>query len=92
MDERFKETNSVDALLVVDRHTKLMWQGGYAMSRTWWEALDYARELNAKTYGGYSNWRLPAVAELAALTNYERCNPASDFPCMPQTGSGRPLY
>lgn len=66
--------------MVTDSRTGLIWQKSYLSNKTWQEALSYCKNL---TYGGYSDWRLPNKNELASLVNYERYNPASDFPDMP---------
>ena len=66
--------------IVTDTATGLVWQKSYDSGRTWQEALSYCESL---TYAGYSDWRLPDKNELASLVNYEKHNPASDFPDMP---------
>lgn len=38
---------------------------------TWQHALDYIARLNAEGYLGYSDWRLPSVADLETLVNTE---------------------
>lgn len=67
-------------VIVTDTKTGLIWQKTYESGKTWEEALDYCEDL---TYAGYSDWRLPDKNELASLVNYEKYNPASDFPDMP---------
>ena len=53
---------------VTDRVTGLMWQKeGSASEITFDEALEYVKELNAKHFGGYTNWRLPTIEELCSL-------------------------
>ncbi len=67
-------------VIVTDTETALMWQKTYVSGKTWQQALSYCESL---TYAGYSDWRLPDKNELASLVNYEKYNPASDFPDMP---------
>ena len=67
-------------VIVTDTETGLVWQKTYVSGKTWQEALPYCESL---TYAGYSDWRLPNKNELASLVNYEKYNPASDFPDMP---------
>ena len=67
-------------VIVTDTETGLVWQKTYVSGKTWQEALSYCESL---TYAGYSDWRLPNKNELASLVNYEKYNPASDFPDMP---------
>ena len=67
-------------VIVTDTETGLVWQKTYVSGKTWQKALSYCESL---TYAGYSDWRLPNKNELASLVNYEKYNPASDFPDMP---------
>jgi hypothetical protein len=83
MNGRFTETNARGVVLVCDKQTDLIWQKDYATNKTWQQAMDYADELNTAKHGGYSDWRLPTIEELVTLINYQRYNPASDFPGMP---------
>jgi len=69
--------------VVTDSVTGLIWQKTYATNKTWQQALAYCESLS---YGGHSDWRLPNKKELMSLVNYERFNPASDFPDMPLSG------
>ena len=66
--------------IVSDLTTNLMWQKSYEEEMSWHEALNYCENLN---YAGYSDWRLPNINELMSLTNYDKFEPASDFPDMP---------
>jgi len=83
MKDRFIETNSHGIRLVCDKRTDLIWQKDYTTNKKWREAIDYAETANTQRYGGYDDWRLPTVHELATLINYDRHDPASDFPGMP---------
>ena len=65
--------------IVTDTKTGLVWQKSYVNGKTWQQALSYCETL---TYAGYSDWRLPDKNELASLVNYEKYDPASDFPDM----------
>jgi hypothetical protein len=40
--------------------------------KTWPEALDFIKCLNANSYLGYSDWRLPNTGELRSLVDYSR--------------------
>jgi len=42
----------------------------------WQHALDYVDLLNAESYLGYNDWRLPTVEELSTLVDAGRFNPA----------------
>jgi len=53
---------------VIDESTGLMWQKGRSPYQDRFSyANGYLNELNATTYGGYSDWRLPTFEELASL-------------------------
>ena len=68
-------------IVVTDSASGLIWQKTYETNKTWQEALAYCENLE---YAGYSDWRLPNRNELMSLINYDRFNPASDFPDMPE--------
>lgn len=63
--------------LVVDQLTGLMWpkdgltgaSSTCQMSGTWQAAIDYVTCLNASTFLGYNDWRLPNVNEMTGLLN-----------------------
>jgi len=76
----FNSTTVNGDVIVTDTKTGLIWQKTYETGKNWQAALDYCENL---TYAGYSDWRLPDKNELASLVNYEKYNPASDFPDMP---------
>lgn len=76
----FNSTTINGDVIVTDSKTGLVWQKTYETGKTWQQALKYCEDL---TYAGYSDWRLPDKNELASLVNYEKYNPASDFPDMP---------
>lgn len=84
---------------VSDNATVLMWQQDEPGYMTWETALSYCEGLNL---GGYSDWRLPNIKELASLTDDMRYNPSIDTTFFPNayvsgyltstTGAGSPLY
>jgi len=56
-----------------DSKSSLMWQVEIETKIfNWYEALDYAKELNEQNYCGYSNWRLPKVDELETILTKDR--------------------
>ena len=70
-----------EEIVVTDSITGLMWQKTYKTRINWPTALKYCEELN---YAGYNDWRLPNRNELLSLVNYNRYNPASNFPDIPE--------
>jgi hypothetical protein len=71
--------------IVTDNNTGLQWQRTIPTSSyTWENAINYCEGLS---YGGYSDWRLPARKELATLPNYGRYSPAIDIDAFPETPS-----
>jgi hypothetical protein len=67
-------------MIVADGVTGLKWPQNIKDDVCWQEALTYCGNLE---FGGYSDWRLPNINELASLLNYGKYNPASDFPDLP---------
>ena len=75
--ERFTIDNDV----VIDNNTGLIWQKNHAENLAWDEAIEYAKNLKC---GVFIDWRLPTVEELGTIIDVTKCNPASDFPDVPQ--------
>jgi hypothetical protein len=46
----------------------------YEGAVTWFDAMDYVKELNNELYLGFSDWRLPNRNELVSLVNYMEMN------------------
>jgi hypothetical protein len=71
---------SADGLTVYDNNTGLTWtrspdinndgtiNADDKLSQT--NAVNYAATLNAASFGGYSDWRLPSIRELYSLMNF----------------------
>lgn len=67
--ERFRV---VDNSLVVDAHTGLMWSlQDNGKDIDWYEAKTFCENYSA---GGYSDWRLPDIDELATLYTGDKSN------------------
>ncbi len=86
---------SGDGLSVFDNVTGLIWQrspdtdddGDIDINDklTWPEAQAYPATLNAQSYGGYDDWRLPTIKELYSLVDFRgmdpsACNTEADCP------------
>ena len=57
---------------VTDTTTDLMWQkSGSELTLSWNQAKQYIQQLNEQGFGGYYNWRIPTVEELASLLKGE---------------------
>ncbi len=53
---------------------------------SWQDAQDvFVGSLNSVGFGGYSDWRLPTIKELAFIVNYGRSNPTIDTTYFPNT-------
>lgn len=64
---------------IYDSKTTLTWMANDSrldLDRdvTWNEALEYAKELNAKKVGGHDDWRMPSVQEAQGLFDAEKAN------------------
>jgi serine/threonine-protein kinase len=71
--------------VVYDHATGLTWQkSGSSKMLMYTEAEEYIQQLNRQNFAGYSNWRLPTIAELMSLlemkeqTNGLYINPVFD--------------
>jgi|GEM_PF-1062186 len=65
---------------VTDTLTGLIWSkdgNPGSETRNWQQALDYIKKLNAESYLGHSDWRLPNQVELKSLVNMGETNAAS---------------
>lgn len=76
---QFKITNEI----IEDTTHNLIWTKDVNEVLSSWEsALSYCQNLE---YGGYNNWRLPSINELASLIDYSQKEPASLFPDLTST-------
>jgi hypothetical protein len=83
--------------MVQDNNTGLIWEikspkkgdANFCEDRyNWKDARDkYIKKLNAKKYGGFSDWRLPNKDELRSIIDYGRTNPAVDTAYFPNCQS-----
>jgi hypothetical protein len=71
--------------VALDQLTGLMWtvdasgpavSGSASGPMTWTACFAYIANLNAKTYLGFSDWRLPNMREIRTLMDYSQGNPA----------------
>jgi hypothetical protein len=68
---------------VLDKRTGLSWQRtGTPLRYSISEAITYCHELDL---AGYSDWRLPNMAELLSIVDVTRFNPAIDSNAFPDT-------
>ena len=78
---------SGDGLCVFDNNTGLTWQRSPDLNGdgvinvddklTWIEAQDYPATLNAISFGGYNDWRLPTIKELYSLIDFRGMDPSN---------------
>jgi len=79
-------TISADALSALDNQTGLTWQRvpetnldgilTHADKLTWEEALAQPAKLNAAKFGGFNDWRLPAIKEIYSLFDCRGTDPS----------------
>ena len=75
----FKIVNEI----VEDTVNNLIWtKDENSVLSSWESALDHCQNLE---YGGYDDWRLPSINELASLIDYSQKDPASLFPGISST-------
>lgn len=68
MTNRFEAKDGI----VVDNNTSLMWmQSPLERLFTWGEACTIKH-----SFGGFDDWRLPTIIELAGIVDYCECKPA----------------
>ncbi len=80
-------TLSGDGLTVFDKNTGLTWQrspdtngDGVINSPdklTWPQVQTWPDTINAKKFGGFSDWRIPSIKELYSLMNFNGTDPSS---------------
>jgi hypothetical protein len=79
--------------IVADTHTRLIWQGCSAGQQgadcqpvaefmNWQNALPYCEGL---VWGGFDDWRLPNIRELASIVDNTQVRPAIDTRAFPNT-------
>ncbi|HPS30703.1 MAG TPA: DUF1566 domain-containing protein [bacterium] len=68
VDKSYTITGTDPEEIVIDLNTDLQWQRKIPAAKYEWDdAIDYCESL---IYGGYDDWRLPAVEELRTVVNY----------------------
>jgi hypothetical protein len=78
----------LDEKTALDRRTKLMWMRADFLSvmgrttRNWFEAIDWARQMNQRKYAGYHDWKLASIAEYRTIE--DRAFYAAVFGGLPQ--------
>ncbi len=81
-------------VMVRDNVTGLIWEvktdDGSIHDRdnqyNWYDAKDvFIAQLNAQRFGGFSDWRMPTLKELAGIVDYGRYNPAINIDYFPYT-------
>ena len=61
--------------------------GGNAGTESAKDTKDFIDAINDANFGGYSDWRLPTIKELASIVNLGRYNPSIDETFFPNTKS-----
>ena len=64
----FEQATFMDAPVVIDHATGLMWQQSVSEERLdWREAEAYVQQANETELAGFTDWRIPTVEELLSL-------------------------
>ena len=67
---------------VTDNRTGLTWEkktdDNVAINYSWSGGLEYVAALNATSFAGHADWRLPNIKELLSIVDYGRSNPSID--------------
>jgi len=79
-------TGSGNDATVTDNYTGLTWQQVYSSSRMAYSAA--ASYCSSQNTGGFSDWRVPTLNELASTVNEALVAPAIDRDVFPNTPSG----
>jgi hypothetical protein len=77
--------------VVRDRVTGLVWEqptNGVFAQAAFAAAAAHCAGLSSVSYGGYDDWRVPSVIELASLVDYGVHDPAIDEVAFPATPAG----
>lgn len=78
--ERYTRVREGEDETVQDNITGLVWEvktaQNYDIRYTWDEALAFVDSLNQEGFGGYTDWRLPEIRELAFILDRGRYAPA----------------
>ena len=78
--QRFTPGAGATAACVTDNLTGLMWlKTPDSTTRQWQTALDYVKNTVNASGGlcGFTDWRVPSIAELETMVNAEQSNPAA---------------
>ncbi len=90
--QRFTVRTVAGDKMADDSITGLTWEIKTSQNKTatytWEEAATYIAGLNSDQFGGYSDWRLPTIRELAFIVDRDNYNPAVDTEIFPNTASG----
>jgi hypothetical protein len=86
--------SAISWAMVKDNNTGLIWEAkttdgsmhDWSNIYNWLEALAFLSQLNNQNFGGYNDWRIPTIFELATLVHYDAYLPAIDTDFFPNGG------
>jgi hypothetical protein len=87
----------VNDFTVLDTSTNLLWtrDADSVPVIHWYEAIETVSEMNRKSYGGLSTWRLPSKAEFETLVEYGKIQTNGElegFKCDDGLSGKKPNY
>jgi hypothetical protein len=75
--------NAKNHVAAIDQRTGLMWTAKDVGTSTFRDAAVLIAKLNAETFAGFADWRLPTLQELFAIVDHGRTSPAIDTNAFP---------
>lgn len=85
---KLAKTTSKTHVAVIDQRTGLMWTAEDVGTATFRTAPNLIADLNARSFAGFNDWRLPTAEELFALADRSRFNRAIDTAAFPACKGG----
>ena len=80
-DNRYEVYKPMENKVIKDTKTGLIWTPDIGKQGLSWDGTKKAvEELNKNRYGGYSDWRMPTIAELKGIYEEGKAHKSLDYP------------